>query len=81
VHQAAQRYGERRDAYLAEQCERLREATRQSVEGLLAMNLPASLQAIESSGALPEVGFSRFAFPRPLLIPNPAPAPAPLLLV
>jgi programmed cell death 6-interacting protein len=54
VHQGAQRYGDRREQEFQAAIGRLRECTSKCVEDLLAMGLPASIQAAESPSAVPE---------------------------
>eukprot|EP00730_Choanoeca_flexa_P020286 TRINITY_DN9918_c0_g1_i1.p1 TRINITY_DN9918_c0_g1~~TRINITY_DN9918_c0_g1_i1.p1 ORF type:complete len:877 (+),score=239.98 TRINITY_DN9918_c0_g1_i1:62-2692(+) len=54
VHKAAERYAERRDAHIAQQINRLRQATHRSVEALLAMGLPGAVQVDDDPNSIPE---------------------------
>ena len=54
VHQAAQRFEARREQEFQAAIGRLRECTSTCVEDLLAMGLPASIQAAESPSSMPE---------------------------
>lgn len=54
VHKAAQRYNDRRDAEIREIIDSLRKATADSVDALLAMGLPAAIQATENPDTVPQ---------------------------
>eukprot|EP00043_Microstomoeca_roanoka_P007973 m.76873 g.76873 ORF g.76873 m.76873 type:complete len:900 (-) comp14045_c0_seq1:63-2762(-) len=54
VHQAAQRYEERRNQYVRDVVEQLKTATMQCVEGLTAMQLPGALQVAQSPTDMPQ---------------------------
>lgn len=54
VRQGAQRYEERRDAFVREQVNAINESTNKCVQGLTEMGLPGSLQAVQNPSEIPQ---------------------------